>query len=168
VLVAVDTNVLLDQALEDADVLDALATIRTRLAQARFVVTPTVLEEIAYQCENDEHEEARWAAGRVLECLLKWEYEPLNVIAVGMGIAEQISFKSRSLGIIPEEEQNDAAIVAEAALLGCSMLLSSDAHLLEAGKHPRFLPLLDECSVDGDRLVIARPRDIVRRFYQRR
>lgn len=166
-LIAVDTNVLLDQALDEADVLDAIETIRTRLPQAQFVVTPTVLEEIAFQLD-DEAEEAREAAGKVLQCLIPWGYEPLNVIAVGLGITEQISFKLRSRGIVPDEEQNDAAIIAEAALLGCAMLLSSDSHLLEAGAHPQFHPLLQECSVDGDGLVIARPREIVRRFFHRK
>ena len=46
-LLAVDTNVLLDQALENADVLDALEVIRERLDDARFIVTSTVLEELA-------------------------------------------------------------------------------------------------------------------------
>jgi hypothetical protein len=84
------------------------------------------------------------------------------------GIAEQISFKLRSRGIIPEEEQNDAAIIAEAVLIGCAILLSSDTHLLEAAKHPRFYPLLEECSVEGGKLLIAKPREIVRRFYRKR
>ncbi len=67
-----------------------------------------------------------------------------------------------------DEEQYDAAIVAEAALIGCAILLSSDGHLLEAAKHPRFYPLLQECSVEGDKLVIAKPREIVRRYYRKR
>ncbi len=46
-LIAVDTNVLLDQALGDEDVLDALNLIRERLQNARFIITPTVLQELA-------------------------------------------------------------------------------------------------------------------------
>jgi len=41
-LVAIDTNVLLDLARNDETVLDCLATIRGRIAQVRFVVSPTV------------------------------------------------------------------------------------------------------------------------------
>ncbi len=96
------------------------------------------------------------------------EGEPLNLIPVGKGIAEQMSFELRSSGILPEEEQNDAAIIAEAALIGCAVLLTSDAHLLDAQKHPGFYSLLAACSVEGDKLVIAKPREIVRRFYRRR
>ena len=167
-LLAVDTNVLLDQALQNADVLDALEIIRERLHEARFIVTSTVLEELARIAFHGATAEGRKAAEIALRSLISWGYEPLNIIPVGKGIAEQISFKLRSRGIIPDEEQNDAAIIAEAALIGCSILLSSDGHLIEAAKHPRFYALLEECSVEGDKLLIARPREIVRRFYRKR
>ena len=36
-LIAVDTNVLLDQAVGDADVLDAILTLKTRLKGASFI-----------------------------------------------------------------------------------------------------------------------------------
>ena len=166
-LLAVDTNVLLDQALGNADVLDALEVIQDRLDDARFIVTSTVVEELSRLVFRGETTEGRKAAEIALRSLISWGYEPLNIIPVGKGIAEQISFKLRSRGIIPEEEQNDAAIIAEAALIGCTILLSSDGHLLDAQKHPRFYPLLEECSVEGDKLIIAKPREIVRRFYRR-
>ncbi len=167
-LLAVNTNVLLDQALGDADVLDAMEVIRERLTEARFIVTSTVIEELSRLAFRGDTDGERAAAATALQSMTAWGYEPLNIIPVGKGIAEQISFKLRSRGIIPEEEQNDAAIVAEAALIGCFILLSSDAHLLDAQKHPRFYPLLQECSVDGDKLIIAGPREIVRRFYRKR
>jgi rRNA-processing protein FCF1 len=167
-LLAVDTNVLLDQALGVADVLDAMEVMRERLPQTRFIVTSTVVDELSYIAFHGDTIADKDAAKTALESLIGWGYEPLNIIPVGKGIAEQISFRLRSRGIIPEEEQNDAAIVAEAALIGCTILLSSDAHLLEAAKHPRFYPLLEECSVEGDKLLIAKPREIVRRFYRQR
>lgn len=68
-LVAVDTNVLLDQALGDEDVLGALEVIRERLPGARFVVTTTVLEELAHQAEFGADSETREAAGGALDCL---------------------------------------------------------------------------------------------------
>ena len=156
-LLAVDTNVLLDQALENADVLDALETIRERLNEARFLVPSTVIEELSRLAFRGETTGDRAAATTALQSMTAWGYEPLNIIPVSRGIAEQISFKLRARGIIPE-----------AALIGCSILLSSDGHLLDAQKHPRFYPLLQECSVEGDRLIIAKPREIVRRFYRKR
>ena len=166
-LIAVDTNVLLDQALGDADVIDALGVLRERLKDVRFIVTPTVLHELAWQMDYADEQEDRDAAMSALGQLLDWGYEPLNVIPVGQGIVEQISQKLRMRGIIPEEEANDAAIIAEAALIGCNVLLSADGHMIEAEANPAFRALLKDCHVEGDSLGIARPRIIVQRFFRR-
>jgi hypothetical protein len=166
-LVGVDTNVLLDQALGDEDDLGALEVIRERLPGARFVVTTTVIEELSHQAEFGADPEKRETAGRVLDCLMEWGYEPLNLIPVGKGITEQISFKLRSRGVIPDEEENDASLTAEAALLGCDMLLTSDAHLLDAQGHPEFREILKSCDVAGENIVIAKPRTIVSRFFRK-
>lgn len=93
---------------------------------------------------------------------------PLNIIPAGKGITEQIGLKLRMRGIIPDEEENDALIVAEAALLGCSILLSSDHHLLDAQENPRFRETLREASVQGDQLIIATPRRIATQYFRRR
>ncbi|HEV7405300.1 MAG TPA: type II toxin-antitoxin system VapC family toxin [Chthoniobacteraceae bacterium] len=167
VLIAVDTNVLIDHADGDEDVIGALDVIKERLPEARLIVTPTVLEELGYLCEHGEPEEAELAE-RALSSLLQWGYEPLNIIPAGRGITEQIGLKLRMRGIIPDEEENDAFIVAEAALLGCLILLSSDHHLLEAQEHPMFRNILREASVDGDQLVIATPRKIATQYFRRR
>jgi predicted nucleic acid-binding protein len=167
VLIAVDTNVLLDQAVGDADVLDALLTLTTRLKGTSFIVPPTVLEELGYQFVNGDDEQ-REAAEIALIRMREWRYEPLNLAAYQKGIAEQISFKLRSLGPLPDEEENDGLIIAEAALLGCQLLLSSDHHMIEAQQHPRFRGVLEESEVDGDDIVIGSPRTIVRRFYPSR
>lgn len=166
-LIAVDTNVLLDQAVGDADVLDALLTLTTRLKGTSFIVPPTVLEELGYQFVNGDAEQ-RQAAEIALIRMREWRYEPLNLAAYQKGIAEQISFKLRSLGPLPDEEENDGLIIAEAALLGCQLLLSSDHHMIEAQQHPRFRGVLEESEVDGDDIVIGSPRTIVRRFYPSR
>ena len=163
-LVAVDTNVLLDQAVGDADVLDAILTLKTRLKGARFIVPPTVLEELGYQFVNGD-DEPRQAAETALMQMREWGYEPLDLPAYQKGIAERISFKLRSLGPLPDEEENDGLIVAEAALLGCQLLLSSDHHMIEAQQHPRFRGILEDSEVDGDGIVVGSPRTIVRRFY---
>ena len=166
-LIAVDTNVLLDRAVEDADVLDAILTLKTRLKEASFIVPPTVLEELGYQFVNGD-EEARQGAETALMHMAEWGYEPLNLAAYQKGIAEQISFKLRSLGPLPDEEENDGLIIAEAALLGSQFLLSSDHHMIDVQQHPRFRGILEESEVDGDGIVIGSPRTIVRRFYPSR
>ena len=50
--IAVDTNLLLDLADEAEDVLDALAIIDRRLPEADRLVTPNVLDELAYLCDR--------------------------------------------------------------------------------------------------------------------
>ena len=91
----------------------------------------------------------------------------MNVIPVGQGIVEQIGFKLRVAGCLPDDEENDASIIAEAALIGCAMLLSADRHLLEAPDHDGFRQILKECDVAGDSIVIAKPHAIVEKFFPR-
>ena len=166
-LIAVDTNVLLDQAVGSADVLDALATIKRRLPQAKFIVTSTVLEELAWAVDNDDDPGVRAAALEAIISLDRWGYDAQDVIPVGQGIIEQIGRKFREKGILPEREENDAAVISEAALLNCAVLLSSDSHLLDAQAHPLFRSVLKDAQVDGEKLVIAKPRTIATRFSRR-
>ena len=166
-LIAVDTNVLLDQALEDQDVWGAIDVIRARLPDAKLVVPPTVLEELGYQLVNGDKSE-RAAAEKALSCLRSWGYEPLNLIPAGKGITEQISLKLRIKGIVPDEEQNDSYVIAESALIGCSILLSSDHHLLDAQDNKDFRDVLKDADVEGDQMIIATPRKIASRFFRRR
>jgi predicted nucleic-acid-binding protein len=167
VLIAVDTNVLLDHAIGDEDVLDALAVIRDRLPQAKLIVPPTVLEELGVQVERGDPAEME-AAAVALSNLLAWGYEPLNMIPVGRGITEQIALKLRLKGIVLDEEENDSLVIAEAALIGCAILLSADHHLLDAQEHPLFLSVLRDSDVEGDQLVIATPRKIANQSSRRR
>jgi len=167
VFIAVDTNVLLDEELHDEDVLDALDTIRQRLKDVDFVVTPTVLHELAFAALEGNPEPKREAATGVLENLLVRGYQPLNLIPSGHGIVEQIGFKLRANSILPDEEENDSFIIAEAALTGATILLSSDRHMLDAQECGLLHQLLSDCSVDGDSLLIAKPREIVRKFMRR-
>ncbi len=166
VFIAVDTNVLLDEELRSEDVLDALGTIRERIKGVRFIVTPTVLHELAYAAIEGSRPEKRATAKGVLENMLVRGYQPLNLIPAGHGIVEQIGFKLRAQSLLPEEEENDSFIIAEAALIGATILLSSDNHMLDAQHSGRLQKLLKDCSVDGDSLLIAKPREIVRKFMR--
>lgn len=164
VLIAVDTNVLLDQAAGEEDVLDALRVIRRRISSVGFIATSTVLSELAWAVDNDDDPEVRRNALTAITSLESWGYDAQDVIPVGKGIIEQIARKFHARGIVPDEEENDATIIAEAALLGCAMLLSSDGHLLDAQSHPSFREVLKDSDVDGDEMVIAKPRTIAMKF----
>ena len=52
-------------------------------------------------------------------------------------------------------------------MIGATILLSSDRHMLDAQDTGQLQKILSDCSVEGDSLVIARPREIVHKFMRR-
>ena len=96
-LVAVDSNVPLDLADGNESVLDALNTIRGRLTNARFVVTPSVFQELAHVALHDSSA-ARRALGRTALWRLKqWQFDLLEIVPVGHGIVESIARRLQDL-----------------------------------------------------------------------
>ena len=160
-LIAADTNVLLDLASEVETVTDAVTTIHQRLRDARFVVPPTALHELALAVRGGETERIRKTALRALSQLRAWKFEPLNLVPVGHGIVERIAEEIRRKDLLPTEEKNDSLIIAESALLECRILLSGDAHL-RGIDFQRLTLLLKDFDVAAP--VIATPREIVRKF----
>jgi predicted nucleic acid-binding protein len=161
-LVAVDTNVLFDLADGLDGVVDAVSVIRERLRDARFLIPPTVQHELANLAfrGDDQQQEAARKAVRIAQ---SWRIVPANLIAVRHGIAERIADRIREQGLIPVEEVNDSLVLAESALLGCAMLLTSDEHLRGIDFERLTLRLQ---SFDVTAPVIATPREIVRKFFQ--
>jgi hypothetical protein len=84
-------------------------------------------------------------------------------VPVGHGIVEQIARKLRERGLLPEAEVNDSYIIAEAGLLGVSILLSSDAHLKDI-LHTELRLVLDAAEVRTP--LIASPWKIVHQFFR--
>ena len=161
-LIAVDTNIPIDLASDVEDVIDALAVIRRRTKAARLIASPTVNLELAYLSEFADEPDVKAAARRALRSLWsKWKIEPVNLVPVGHGIVEVIGAKLRSEGLLPAEETHDALILAEAALLGCGILLTNDAHL-RGVDFQRLTLLLQGFDVAAP--VLATPREIVRKF----
>ncbi len=69
----------------------------------------------------------------------------------------------RSRGLLPREEVHDSLILAEAALLDCGILLTSDEHLRGVDRaHLTLVLNLFELVPP----VIASPREIVRKFFR--
>jgi predicted nucleic acid-binding protein len=159
-LVAADTNVLLDLALRTEAVMVALETLRERIPKIRLVVPPTVLHELALAVKSGT-EKKRKAAFLALSGLREeWGFEPLNLVPVGHGIVERIADTLRNEGLVPME-MNDSLIVAETALLGCGILLSTDGHM-RGIDFQRLKLLFQEFHVAAP--IIATPREIVRKF----
>jgi len=162
-LVAVDANVLFDLADGLDDVVDAVSVIRERLRDARFLVPPTVQHELANLALRGD-EEKREAAHKAIRLSRSWHVVPPTLAAVRHGIAERIAQRVRERGLLPDEEVNDSLALAESALLGCSVLLTSDEHLRGIDLERLTFELR---AFDVTAPVIATPREIVRKFFLR-
>jgi len=164
-LIAVDTNYLLDLAEEAPASWEALEIIRRRLPGAIIIVPPTVIDELAVAHDHaGDADEQRLAEIAVVNLRTKWKFQPVDLVPVGHGIVEQIAEKIRERGYLPAEEINDSLILAEASLLNCTLLLSSDNHLLDVPAGPLKL-LLDSHDVSCP--LIVSPRRIARDFFQK-
>jgi predicted nucleic acid-binding protein len=165
VLIAADTNVLLDMALPRDHVHDAVALIRTRVKAAILVVLPTVIQELADISLLGDPAKRR-QAGAALDSLLDpWDFRPINYVPVGHGITERIAGRILAARLLPEAERNDSLILAEAALADCGLLLTSDNHLLDIPAD-RLRLLLTAQDVGCPSIVS--PQRVVRDFFPRR
>ena len=161
-LIAVDTNVPLDLADGKEDVLDALAVIRRRLKGGRLLLTPTAFQELVFLAEHADAPVDRRLAAKALKRLASWRIELVNLVPVGHGIVERIADRLLNRRLLPPEEYNDALIIAESALLGCDVLLSSDSH-----QHGVDFDRLKEelARFDVGAPIITTPREITRKFF---
>jgi predicted nucleic acid-binding protein len=158
-LVAVDTNVLLDLADENEAVWDCMDALKRRRLVPRFVILPTVLQELAHLADNGDTKEKRRLALAALQSLIAWGFEPLDLKPVGHGIVERIGDEIRARGLVPEEERNDSFIIAEAALCECDILITSDT-MLTGTDQKQLHALLDSFHVKP--VAILWPRQVVR------
>ena len=95
-LVAVDTNILLDLANKEEQVMDAVATIRRRIKPVTLAATPTVLHELTNLIDSGETAEIRRAALVAAQKFHRvWNFEPAELATVEHGIAERISISLR-------------------------------------------------------------------------
>ena len=139
------------------------ARFTSDLRDARFVVPPTALHELALAVGGGETQRIRKTALRALLQLRAWGFQALNLVPVGHGIVERIAEEIRREDLLPTEEKNDSLIIAESALLECRILLSGDAHLRGVDFQQLTLLLKD---FDVAAPVIATPREIVRKFFR--
>lgn len=160
-LIAVDTNVPLDLAEGRETVRDALDVIRRRLRPGRILLTPTAFQELVFLAEGAESKSERDQALRALRGLKDWLLDAVNLVPVGHGIVEQVAERLQATGLLPAEERNDGLILAESALLGCAILLTSDGHL--RGLDFQRTALMFK-AFDLEMPVVATPREIVAKF----
>ncbi len=161
-LVAVDTNVLMHLADGVEQVIDAIQTIRKRIPGCRLIATATVIEELAHDADYGEPIRKSLANKVLSQTIREFKIEPWNLIPVGHGIVEIIGQKIRGAGLLPPDEKNDSFILAEAALLNCAILISSDSHLREIS-HEHLTVVLSQSDVRTP--LIATPREVVQKFF---
>jgi predicted nucleic acid-binding protein len=163
-LVAVDTNFPLLLAREEEDALDVLRTLRERVRPAEILIPPTALGELIYQSESEPDHQLRELARVALRGLRpRWHFHPADLNSLQEAIVEEAGRRTLLAGILPKEERNDAAIIAESAVLNSILIVSNDSHLLDVD-HRRLGLLFRELDLPVP--LIVSPREIVRKFYR--
>jgi predicted nucleic acid-binding protein len=161
-LVVVDSNVLVDLADDVERVWQAIEVIRTRASRYVLVVPPTVIQELALLSQSEEEGPALMeAATKALSSLRKWRIQPVNLVPVGHGICERIADTLIELKLLPSTERNDALVVAETAMLGATILLTSDGHILDIDRDQLHLALR---SFDVDLPIRVAPWQMAKLF----
>jgi hypothetical protein len=93
-LVAVDSNVPMDLADGNESVRNALNTIRARLPNVRFVVTPSVFQELGHVAREDPVAARRELGRRALRRFPEGQFGLLEIVPVGHGIVGSIAVRS--------------------------------------------------------------------------
>lgn len=132
--IALDTNVLLDLAKGLPFAEDLRRSLLELGCELGF--PPTVMQELAFLVTRQNVDVARYAV-KALQSIRRWCISPWTLIPVGNAITEQFHHAIVKEGILPEQEKNDAFIIAETALAAVPFLVTSDQIL---------------CNVDGPRL----------------
>ncbi|MBI4023731.1 MAG: type II toxin-antitoxin system VapC family toxin [Verrucomicrobia bacterium] len=161
--ISVDTNVLLDLAAGLDDVVDGLEVVRRKLQRVEIVIPPTVIEEIAFQAQDEEDAALQRLASEAIQKLIPtWHFQPMALSPVERGMAEEFGKRLRRMRVLPDEEVNDALIIAESALCNSILLLSTDQHMASIDFQD-LTRALKPCDVTPP--VICRPADIAKKFF---
>ena len=161
--VAIDTNVVLNFAALDEVVIDCFDTIKKRLQNVQIIILPTVILELTAIAGNETDEARPLAAISLSSIVEPWKFTPGNCVPVGHGIVEQIGNRIRDKGLLPDEEIHDSFLIAEAALYGAALLISSDSHIKNINQQMLGLEL-KSCDVDCP--LIASPWKIANQFFR--
>jgi hypothetical protein len=154
----------MDLGEESESVIDALGTIRQRLPSPRIVIPPTAKLELVHIAREGDSQKERTLALKGIAAARREGIIPINLMPVGHGIVERVAERLRSADLIPAAEVNDSQLVAESALVGARLLLSSDEHLRGIDFERLTMELQ---GFDLTAPVIATPAEVVRKFFLR-
>lgn len=159
-----DTNLLLDLADGDEDVLDAVAIIGQRLPQAEWLVSPSVLDELAFLTDSGDTLQLRQSARIAFQQLQSGDrFRAILDLPFPHDFIKRVADEIRQRELVPAAEVHDSRVLAEAAFLQCALLLTSDAHL-RGVDHELLTLVLNPFDLTPP--VIATPREIVRKFFR--
>jgi hypothetical protein len=94
-----------------------------------FVVPPTALFELNNLTREDDALKKRRAT-RAMESLVEWKCLPFLLSDSDTSAATRFRQTLSDSKIIPDDEWNDGLILAEVAIAGVPLLVTSDSHLL--------------------------------------
>ena len=161
---AADTNLLLDLADRDEDVLDAVAVIDQRLPKADWLVSPSVLDELAFLADSGDTLQLRQSARAAFQQLQSADrFRAMLDLPFPSDLIRRVADEIRQRELVPAAETHDSWVLAEAAFLQCALLLTSDAHL-RGVDHELLTLVLNPFDLAPP--VIATPREIVRKFFR--
>ena len=125
-----DTNLLLDWADSNEDVLDAVALLDQRQPQAEWLVSPSVLDELAFLTDSGDTLQLRQSARVAFQQLQGGErFRAILDLPFPSDFIKRVADEIRQQELVPAAEVHDSWVLAEAAFLQCALLMTSDAHL---------------------------------------
>jgi predicted nucleic acid-binding protein len=95
-----------------------------------LVIAPTVVAELYFLRIDGDREERRLASVSLAK-LSTWEFRPFTLSDIQTDLAKRFARRLLERGLLPEEELNDACILAESAVAEIPVVVSSDKHLLD-------------------------------------
>jgi predicted nucleic acid-binding protein len=162
-LAIADTNVPMDLARGRDDVIDAVVLIRRRLRGRNLLIPPRVVRELAYLADFAEEAGVRAAAASFLRRHRQWGCQLVPDVVLGDDFVERVARQIRAARLLPPAEVNDSVIIVEAAILGASLLLTSDEHVRGVDL-PKLQFLLEGFDLSAP--IIATPAEIVKKFLR--
>jgi hypothetical protein len=125
---ALDTNLLLDLAGGFDFAHDFHAVFQA--ANYSFLAGPTVFRELGFAVLYGREPEKSLTV-TALASASKWAVLAFNLTPLDQTIAERFAQKLLERKLLPEEECNDALILAETAVQNVPLLVTSDRHFLD-------------------------------------
>ncbi len=137
---ALDTNFLLDLAANKDFAHDFKEEFSSR--GYSLLVPPTVVAELAFFAslrDALQHDIANLA----LESIRAWQCQPFALSSTQLTSATSFAGRLAHASLIPDTEQNDGKILAQASLASIPLLVTSDKHLLDIDEDALLLAFND-------------------------